>query len=211
MDTHNNSANDLHPTIPGNDEVAAATPRAKRRKPPVIKRVTVGAQAAAPPTDASQMAVPGVPAGFVPVNPRDYRGFHPMASQLAALPEALAELRAFADYSARFGTTAPRAAELTRRLAAAAQWAAIFAQTAAWYEYVQSQHLTTWRDAVELMNELKSPFQLASRADPALAAQYPAIARLLAATRVNAKRSAASRARNKAAQQAPPGHALAEA
>jgi hypothetical protein len=55
------------------------------------------------------------------------------------------------------------------------------------------------------MNELKSPFQLASRADPALPAEYPAIARLLEATRVNARRSAASRARNKAAQQAPPG------
>jgi len=114
-----------------------------------------------------------VPDGFVPVDPSDFQGYRPLASHLAALPDAVAEIQAFADYEAVFGITAPDRAELLRRVTAAAHWTALLAQVSAWLQYVQSQEAVAWKDALLLVQAFKAPFELASRADPGLPSRTP--------------------------------------
>jgi len=149
---------------------------------------------APPPT----VTIPAVPSGFVPITGADLRGFHPQASQVAAVPDALAELQTFTNYTAMFGITAPDLAQLTQRLDVALQWTTLLSQSSAWTAYVKSQEGMAWKDALLLVESLETPFGLASQANPALLSQYPALARLLGARKVVAKRAASSRAKNKA-------------
>jgi hypothetical protein len=141
--------------------------------------------------------IPPVPAGFVPANPADFKGFRALASQVAAVPDAVAELQGFTAYSSVFGITAPDVTQLTQRLNVAFQWTMLLSQTAAWYKYAKSQQAMAWKDAITLVLGLKPAFDLAATANPALLSQYPAIARLLGAQAVVAKRAASARAKNK--------------
>ena len=128
-----------------------------------------------------QVTLPSVPNGFVPVSGADTLGFRVLASQAAAVPDAIAELEGFANYTAVFGITAPDVGQLTQRLSVAFQWTTLLSQTAAWYKYSKSEYLMAWKDALLLVDSLKAPFDLASTANPALLSQYPGIARLLGA------------------------------
>jgi hypothetical protein len=56
-----------------------------------------------------------------------------------------------------------------------------------------------WKDALEVINNLKAPFQLAATANPSMATQYPALTRLLGAQKVVAKRAASTKKKNAAA------------
>jgi hypothetical protein len=225
MTTHNNHPNNSRRTT-SNPNTAAAK-RTKAQKPPVAERVTVSAPLASPPAPAPspapapppepaasggtgstpvvlpvqpppQVTIPGVPNGFVPVSGADLRGFHPLASQVAAVPDAIIELQTFTNYGALFGITAPDVGQLTQRLSVATQWTTLLSQSSAWHTYVKSQEGLAWKDALELVFQLQTPFELASQVNPALLSQYPALARLLGARRVVAKRAAASRAKKKA-------------
>jgi hypothetical protein len=150
---------------------------------------------AAPPA----VTLPSVPSGFVPANPADFRGYRPMASEIAAIPDAVDELQAFADYSAVFGITAPPASQLAGLLAVAAQWTSVLSDTTAWLAYVKSEEGMAWKDALLLVEKMKPAFQLASAANPALLTGYPALARLLGASQLVAKRALATKKRTKAA------------
>ena len=90
------------------------------------------AAASAPPT----VTVPTAPAGFVPVAPLDLKGYRPMQSELAAMPDAVAELQTFPDWSSVFGITAPASGQLAQRLQVTAQW------TSCWRSRMVS---TVWR------------------------------------------------------------------
>jgi hypothetical protein len=126
-----------------------------------------------------------------------------MASEIAALPDAVAELQGFTDYTSLFGITAPPRDELVQRLSIAAQWTSVLSQSSGWLKYVKSQEGMAWKDALLLTEQLKVPFQLASTANSSLLSDYPALARLLGASKVVAKRAVATRAKNKAAATAP--------
>jgi hypothetical protein len=141
--------------------------------------------------------IPPVPSGFIPVNPADLRGFRVMASEAAAVPNAITELEGFAGYTSVFGITAPDVGQLTQRLDVANQWTLLLSQTAAWYKYARSQQGMAWKDALLLVDALTTPFDLAAAANPALLSQYPAIARMLGAKEIVAKRAAVTRAKNK--------------
>ena len=143
-----------------------------------------------------------MPAGFIPVNAVDLRGWRPIQSELASVPDAIRELDDFPNYVALFGITAPPADQVSARLTVAAAWTTLFASTTAWYTYVKSQQGMAWKDALELVDQLKAPFQLAAASNPALLNQYPAIARMLAAKKVVAKRAVSTKAKNKKAVQA---------
>ena len=98
-----------------------------------------------------------------------------------------------------FGITAPDVGQLTQRISVAYDWTLLLSQTSAWYQYAKSQEGTAWKDALLLLDGLKPAFNLASTANPPLLSPYPAIARLLGAKAVVAKRAASSRAKNKKA------------
>ena len=140
--------------------------------------------------------VPPVPAGFVPVNALDLRGFRPMQSELASVPDAILELSNFANYTGIFGITAPPSSQVSQRLTVAAQWTSLYSASTAWFTYVKSQEGMAWKDALELVEKLKAPFQLASASNPALLSKYPALARMLGAQKVVAKRAVSARVKN---------------
>ncbi len=131
----------------------------------------------------------------MPANPADFRGYRPMASEIAAVPDTIDELQGFADYGSVFGITAPPASELSAGLSVAAQWTSVLSETTAWLQYVKSEEGTAWKDAMLLVEKMKPAFQLASAANPALHTQYPALARLLGASQVAAKRAVATKKR----------------
>jgi len=150
-----------------------------------------------------------VPAGFIPVNAIDLRGWHPMQSELATVPDSINEPKGFTNYAALFGITAPPVAQVIQLLRVAAQWTALYTQTAAWDTYVKSQYGMAWKDALEVVEKLKAPFQLAAASSPALLSQYPALARMLGAQKVVAKRAASTRVKNQKAKAATPAPAAA--
>lgn len=120
-----------------------------------------------------------------------------MASEIAAVPDALAELQGLTDYDTVFGITAPPRDQLVQRLATAVQWTPVLSQSSGWLRYVKSQEGLAWKDALELTEKLKVPFQLASTANPGLLSQFPSLARLLGASKVVSKRAVATRTKNK--------------
>jgi hypothetical protein len=142
------------------------------------------------------------PAGFVPVKLIDLKGYRPMQSELAAVPDAVAELQTFPNWSTVFGITAPPSGQLAQRLQVAAQWTSLLAQTDEWSSYVKSMEGMAWKDALQVLGSLKVPFQLASAASPAMLGEYPALARLLGAQKVAAKRAVSTRKKKAAAKAA---------
>jgi hypothetical protein len=146
-----------------------------------------------PPPD---VAVPKVPAGFVPSNAKDYRGFRPKSSELAVVPDVVLELAGFHNYQTVFGQTAPPVADVAQALDAASQWTSVLADSNDWHEYVHSQEGMAWKDALALVDRLKAPFELAVAHDPTLLSRFPGLARLLRAGKVIAKRASATKKRN---------------
>jgi len=141
------------------------------------------------------VTVPAAPVGFVPVSAIDLRGYRPMQSELASVPDSVAELNNFPNWSLVFGMTAPPAAQIAQRLQVAAQWTALLAQSNDWMTYVKSQEGMAWKDALESIEALKLPFQLATTANPSMLGQYPSLARLLGAQKVVAKRAVSTKAK----------------
>lgn len=141
--------------------------------------------------------VPSVPDGFVPVNPADLKGYHPMQSELAVVPDAVTELQNFASYTQVFGMTAPDQNMLGQLLTIAWQWTSLLSSSTNWLTYVKSEEGLAWKDALVELEALKAPFQLAVTRTPTLMSQYPSLARLLGAQKVVAKRAASTRAKQK--------------
>jgi hypothetical protein len=130
----------------------------------------------------------------------DLQGFRAIDVQVASVPEALAEMAGFTDYTAVFGIAAPDPSQLMQRLDVASQWTRLLAESNAWCRYVQSQQGVAWKEALVLLGQLKEPFRLAAKANPDLRIQYGALARLLGARTDVAHRAAASRAKNAKAE-----------
>ena len=154
------------------------------------------------------VTIPVPPAGFVPVPAIDLRGYRPLQSELATVSDAILELKAIPNWSQIFGITAD---DPTDRLQVASDWTGIMSQTDDWYSYVKSQEGMAWKDALEVMSTLKTPYQYAATANPALLRQYPALSRLLGAQTVVAKRAASTRKKNAAAAAAAPAAGAAAA
>jgi hypothetical protein len=216
----------IAPTPPVAPAILPASPPAAPNDAPTPAPAVVGSPSPSPspspaPSGASpggttadvpviappQVTVPGVPSGFVPAAPADFRGFRPMASEIAAVPDAVAELQGFTDYGTVFGITAPPSGQVAQRLTVAAQWTALLSSSSGWYKYVKSQEGMAWKDALSLVDGLKVPFDLATTASPALLSSYPALARLLGASKVVAKRGVATKKKNAATTAAAAGAA----
>jgi hypothetical protein len=174
-------------TVPSTPPPASPAPAAPS---PVPSATADGPVMTGPP----DVAVPTPPSGYMPVSAVDLRGFRPLQSELATVGDAVAEIQGIPNWGLLFGITAPPASEIAPRLQVASDWTSLLAVSSAWYVYVKSQEGMAWKDALLSMESLKAPFQLASTASPALLKQYPALARLLGAKTVVAKRGATTRA-----------------
>jgi hypothetical protein len=187
--------------------------RTKAKLPPVAMRVTVGQHPAATPgatgsgvavRSPPQVAIPPVPAGFVPVPLASLRGFRPMATEVKAVSAAVTELQGMTDYGAIFGITAPPVDQVIQLLQVAEQWTELLAASSAWEAYVKSEEGVAWKDALQVVEKLKTPFQLATTANPALSARLPELAKLLGASKAAAKKGSSTKSKNQATADTPP-------
>jgi hypothetical protein len=144
-----------------------------------------------------EVTLPPIPDGFVCVPAADLRGYRPMRAEMASVSGAVTELQALAAYDGLLGIAAPAPDQLAARLDAAAAWNTILNEVVAWATYARSQQGVAWKEALQMMEKMKGPFQLAAEANPALLAEFPSLARLLGAASLAGKRAAATRARKK--------------
>jgi hypothetical protein len=186
------------PTVPALTTPVSATTAAA--VPPATPMTTVIDFASIPLVSAPpSLTVPSPPAGYVAVPGVDLQGYRPIASEVASVPDAILEIQAFPNWALVFGMTAPPASQVAQRLQVAAQWSALQAASERWYSYVRSQAGLAWKAGLEVMEDLKAPFQLAATTAPAMPNAFPALARLLSAQQTVGQRGAATRKRNAAA------------
>ena len=152
-----------------------------------------------PPATAN---IPAPPQGFVPTNGTDYRGLLPRKTELAVLPDAVAELQRFTSFAQTFGKTMPPLATVLGFLNAAEQWSSMRAKSSEWDLYCRTQEGLAWKDARDLMSSSMRPaFTMAVSTDASIASDNPSIARLLEANSTIAKRGAATRKANRQSKQ----------
>jgi len=148
------------------------------------------------PTDPPDVTLPAVPAGFVPVNLKLYRGSFPRVGQIAAMPGAIIELSNSASYEATFGPTAPSASQLVAEFTVASQWTAMRIRIEAFLVFVRSNEAITWKTSLSDIETLSALYQLFAKQNPTVVAGFPELGKLLEVRSVISKVGAASRARN---------------
>jgi hypothetical protein len=177
----------------------ATSPPATVSDSPTSTTATTPAPASAIDLALQTMAPPVVdfpvpPTGFAPVNLLDFRGSHPKAGQIAALPGALHDL-ASAIYVATFGPAAPSASKLAGELTIASEWTTMRSSVEQFLIYVKSLEAITWKAALSDLEKLDAIFQILVTQNPAVAAEFPGLDRLLNVPKVISQRAAATRAR----------------
>jgi hypothetical protein len=147
-----------------------------------------------PPADAN---IPTPPEGATNANGVDYRAALPKKLELSAMPDVVAELQRFANYTEIFGKTAPPLEYVLQTAIAAAEWSAMRVLTEAWDAYSRTQEGASWADFRIIMEAMSPALDLAVKTDGTVSRQYPAIVRLFDAKRVIAKRGVVTRQVNK--------------
>jgi hypothetical protein len=173
----------------------SATTPASVSDPPVAGAVAAASSLALS-TTPPNVTIPAPPTGFVPVNLDNYRGSHPRAGEITAIPDVVVELNASTSYDATFGGAVPPATTVAGDLDTAAQWTALRIALEAYLLYVRSLEAITWKTALADMEKLRASFKVVAAQNPALIAAFPATERLLDVTKVIGQRGAATRARN---------------
>jgi hypothetical protein len=136
---------------------------------------------------------PSPPAGFVLLNSRTYRGYHPTAGELAAASTASYDLKMNPDLAAMLGPTVPSAALIAGALDLALQWRAAREASEAWDEYVRQQDGLAWMQALKLVEQVKPLLRIALAQRPALAGKYRGLAEMCEVADSVASKSLATR------------------
>jgi len=123
-----------------------------------------------------ERTTPVPPEGFVPPDARDMLGSHPRLAEVAHAAAVVEELRSFSDYDATFGVTVPPSQRIAELLDVARKWRMHRDEAAAWNTYVRAQDALAWKQALDLLDELKPAYKLAVGQKPALATTYPRLA-----------------------------------
>ncbi len=169
-----------------------------------VSSTAAGVAMNAPP----DITIPAPPTGFVPVSLVDYRGSHPKAGQIAAVPNAVAELNAnAASYTQTFGPAVPPAPQLAGKLTNASQWTAMRVAIEAFLIYVKSNEAVAWKSALTDLEELNAIFQVIEKQNPVLLNGFPEVEKLLGVDKAVGQRAAATRARKAKAKVAGAGTA----
>jgi hypothetical protein len=165
-------------------------------------------------TAPPDMPIPTVPAGFIPVDASNYRGFRPKAAQLIAFPDAILELESATTYEEVFGTAIPSATDIAEALATASSWTAFRVAIQALLIYAKSLEAITWKTGLTNLEKLEAVYHAVAATNPAAVAAFPALQRVFEVSTVIAAKVKATRARNiadKAAKAANSGSAAGPA
>jgi hypothetical protein len=202
MSTINNSSdtsNIVHPTnsasvTPAVDPapVPAPAPAPSPAPPPQALPSPVG-----PPPPVA--VIPTPPPGFLPVKGGVARGVRPRKTEVIVLPEAVDELRAFADWQVTLGKAAPNQADMVAAFESASEWTVMKTATRTWLTYSSNEEGVAWIAARAFMATVKPLLTAAVTADPAIASSYPKLCALFGAKSSIAKKAVSTKAANKKA------------
>lgn len=165
--------------------------------PPIISSAPIPTALQPPPADAN---IPTPPAGAASVNGATFRTVMPRATELAALPGALEDLKRFTNYTAVFGVTGLPYAQVVQTFDVSIQWTTMRRQARAWDEYSMIQEGQCWAVLRSFMQRMGPLFGMAVAADPSLAAMFPNLAALFGARKAIAHKAVATRKANSAAK-----------
>jgi hypothetical protein len=146
--------------------------------------------------------IPLTPAGYTALPLSGYRGSHPKAGQLAAVPGVVTELTGSITYSATFGPAAPEAGPFVQVLGNALGWTELRIAIETFLLYVKLQEAVAWKSGLTQIEQAKAIYDVVVARTPNVAVQFPALARLLDVTNGIAKKAAASRKKAKATKAA---------
>ncbi|HEY2517133.1 MAG TPA: hypothetical protein VGI39_39945 [Polyangiaceae bacterium] len=124
----------------------------------------------------------------------------PRATELAALPGAVEDLKRFTSYVAVFGVTGLPYAQVVQAFDVASQWSNMRRESHAWDEYTLVQEGLCWAVLRSFMQRLVPVFAMAIAADPSLAATFPSLTALLGARKAIAQKAVATRKANNTAK-----------
>ncbi len=190
---HKKTVKILSTSLPPATASPGATPTASPTTPTIsVSATSAGSALSIAPPDVT---LPAIPAGFTPVDLRNYRGTHPKAAQVTALPDAITELESSTTYASTFGPAAPPVATLTIDLAIASRWTTLRTAVQAFLIYVKSNEAITWKTGLAELDQLNAAYKVVVAQNPAIATAYPATTRLLDVPKVLAARATATRAR----------------
>ena len=165
-----------------------------------------GAGVTSPPTPTTSVApppnpnaVPTPPAGFVAPPGSVFTGVRPKKTELAAMPQALLDLQAFANFATVLGPSAPPEAQFAGAVGVAQKWSAARNAAQTWDAYCMTEEGLAWVTLRALMAQVGPAFEWASKLDPSLATQYAGLAAFLGAKKAIAKKGLATKAANKKA------------
>ena len=115
------------------------------------------------------------------------------------MPQALADLQAFTNYTTVLGPSAPPEAQFAPAIDTAQKWSAARIAAQAWDQYCMTEEGMAWTLLRSLMANVAPAFALAVKANPTLATQYAGLAAFLGAKKAIAKKAASTKAANKKA------------
>ncbi len=147
-------------------------------------------------TEPPDVTLPAIPAGFVRIDLTMFRGRHPKAAQITAVPDAVAEIASSTSYAATFGIAAPTADAVERDLSLALRWTVLRRSLEELLVYARTNEAITWKTGLATIDRLEAAFRVVAAQEPTIAALFPATARLVEVPVVQAKRASATRARN---------------
>jgi hypothetical protein len=149
-----------------------------------------------PPADAK---IPTPPAGTNAPNGSNYRPFLPRSTEVAALANAVTDLRKCTNFATLFGATALPYAQVLQAFDVGNQWTTMRIETAAWDAFCQTQEGICWQTIRVMMDRLGPAFELAVTGDATVASTMPGLAALLGAKKAIAQKAVATKKANKAA------------
>jgi hypothetical protein len=153
--------------------------------------------------------VDGVPALDLPPVPSSFdkklrgtsRGVAPRKLELAEMPDAIDDLRSFADYQEAFGKTVPEHERVLASLQTAFAWTMMRERLKKWDRYAIWAEGFAWRRLRRDMARLRPAFELMARAKNFEAA-HAGLADFLRAMGGVAKKGVVTRAKRRAAKKA---------
>ena len=149
-----------------------------------------------PPLDAK---IPVPPSGAATPNGGNYRSFVPRATELAALPAAVDDLKRFTSFAQVFGVTGLQYTQVLQAFTVGNQWSTMRKETAAWDAFCATQEGIAWATIRALMDRMRPVFEIAAVGDQALASTFPSFAALFSAKKAIAQKAVATKRLNKAA------------
>jgi hypothetical protein len=143
-------------------------------------------------------AVLAPPAGYIAATTPQFRGVLPLQAEQTSLEAAITDLGRIPNYALFVG--APPLAVFVEMLTLAGQWTDVRNASFKFDQYASTQEGNVWTKARPMMDDFRTSFVQAQKADPTLAAQLPGLTTFLGVRSAVAQKGASTKRLNKKAE-----------